>query len=94
MTTRASAVRVVASSLCFDQDPPPIRSLASARVAAAAIVDALRDAGMIDTEPAPEVPANDNGTTPIKRGPGRPPKSAAAVQAPVDPAQTEFPVSN
>lgn len=45
---RGQAVRVVASSLCFDQDPPPVRSLDKARVAAAAIVTALAQAGMID----------------------------------------------
>ena len=45
---RGQAVRVVASSLCFDQDPPPVRSLDKARVAAGAIVDALAQAGMMD----------------------------------------------
>lgn len=59
MTTRAKAVRVVASSLCFDQDPPPVRSLTNARIAAAGIIDALADAGMITIDDA----ADTNGAT-------------------------------
>jgi hypothetical protein len=47
---RSAVIRVVASSLCFDQDPPPVRSLDKARIAAAAIVDALADADMVTVE--------------------------------------------
>lgn len=47
MTSHAQAVRVVASSLCFDQDPPPIASLGKARAAAGHVVDALAAAGII-----------------------------------------------
>lgn len=57
MTTKAKAVRVVASSLCFDQDPPPVRSLTNARIAAGGIIDALVDAGMIEIDDA----ADSNG---------------------------------
>lgn len=38
---RAAAVRTIASSLVFDQDPPVLRSLDKAKRAAAEIVDAL-----------------------------------------------------
>ena len=73
---RGQAVRVVASSLCFDQDPPPVRSLDKARVAAGAIVDALAQAGMIDVDPA-----DNNGGGPVG--------GAAAV---VDPNQDALPI--
>jgi len=69
---RSAVIRVVASSLCFDQDPPPFRSLDKARVAAAAIVDALTDADMIDVEDdrnanggPPKGPAADDDATPL-----------------------------
>lgn len=44
---RAAAVRTVASSLVFDQDPPVVRSLDKARKAAGEIVDALVTAGIL-----------------------------------------------
>lgn len=66
---RSAVIRVVASSLCFDQDPPPVRSLDRARIAAAAIVDALADAEMVTVEDdrntnggPPQGPADDDAT--------------------------------
>lgn len=47
-TTRSHVIRVVASSLCFDQDPPPIKRLDQARAAAADITQALADSGVIE----------------------------------------------
>ena len=41
-------IRTIAASLCFDQDPPPIKQLDKARVAAADITRALADAGIIE----------------------------------------------
>jgi hypothetical protein len=74
---RSAAVRIIASSLCFDQDPPPVRSLDKARVAAGDILDALAQAGMIDVDPA--APGTSNGGHP---------KVAAAV----DPDQASLPL--
>lgn len=48
--SRASAVRIIASSLAFDSDPPVLRSLDKARNAARAIVDALIDSQILDSE--------------------------------------------
>jgi hypothetical protein len=48
---RNTAIRIVASSLCFDQDPAPIKNLERARQAASSIVDALELAGMLDVTP-------------------------------------------
>lgn len=45
--TRQSAVRVIASSLCFDAEPAYVKQLDKARQAGAAIVDALCDAGIL-----------------------------------------------
>lgn len=58
-TNRAHAVRIIASSLCFDQDPPPVRSLDKAKIAAGAILDALAAAGMMDVDPP--APGTQNG---------------------------------
>jgi hypothetical protein len=74
---RATAVRVIASSLCFDQDPPPVRSLDKAKIAAGAILDAMVQAGMIDV-------ASQGGTS----NGGRPSGTAAVV----DPDQDALPL--
>jgi hypothetical protein len=74
---RAAAIRVIASSLCFDQDPPPVRSLDKAKVAAGAILDALAQAGMVDVDAL-----QDGGTSN-----GGHPKAAA-----VDPDQDSLPL--
>lgn len=47
---RTAAVRTVASSLVFDQDPPVVRSLDKARTAAGEIVSALVAAGILPAE--------------------------------------------
>lgn len=74
---RAAAIRVIASSLCFDQEPPPIASLGKAKAAAAAVVDALAAAGMVDV-------ADQGGT----QNGGHPSGVAAAV----DPDQDALPL--
>ena len=47
MNPRQVAVRTIASSLAFDGDSPALRSLDRARVAGAAVVDALVAAGIL-----------------------------------------------
>lgn len=75
--TRKDAVRIVASSLCFDQEPAPIKRLDQARLAATAIVAALDQAGML--VPLADAPETANGG-PVVNG------------AAIDPAQAEFPL--
>lgn len=50
LVSRTQVVRTIAASLCFDQDPAPIRSLDKARAAAADITQALADAGIIELD--------------------------------------------
>jgi len=45
--SKSNVVRIIASSLCFDSDPPIIRNLGKAREAAAGIYDALVGAHVI-----------------------------------------------
>jgi hypothetical protein len=68
MTTnpRQVAVRTIASSLAFDGDSPALRSLDKARVAGAAVVDALVAAGILpDTYAGEDAPVtvSANGAT-------------------------------
>lgn len=56
--TRTAIIRTIASSLCFDADPPAMRSLDRARVAAGQITDALVEAGAL---PAALGPVTTNG---------------------------------
>jgi hypothetical protein len=51
MNPRQVAVRTIASSLAFDGDSPALRSLDRARVAGAAVVDALVAAGILPADP-------------------------------------------
>jgi hypothetical protein len=62
-------IRTIASSLCFDQEPPPIKQLDKARHAAADITRALADAGIIelDGDGAAEFsPAKDEPPLPLE----------------------------
>lgn len=70
--TRQSVIRLIASSLAFDADPPYLRSLDKARAAGAHITDALVQAGALPAEFAGdegEVTANghvpDDDTAPL-----------------------------
>jgi hypothetical protein len=66
MNPRQVAVRTIASSLAFDGDSPALRSLDRARVAGAAVVDALVAAGILpDTYADVDAPAtvSANGAT-------------------------------
>lgn len=58
---RAALIRTIASSLAFDNDPPYVRSLDKARSAAAGIVDALVDAGALDSTYDNRTAHGDNG---------------------------------
>jgi hypothetical protein len=65
MNPRQVAVRTIASSLAFDGDSPALRSLDRARVAGAAVVDALVAAGILPADPYSDggapVPVSSNG---------------------------------
>lgn len=66
--TSAFVIRTVASSLCFDQDPAPIRQLDKARAAAAAVTRALVDAGivqLVDGDDLTPSPVNDDPPLPL-----------------------------
>lgn len=54
--TRSAAVRTIASSLCFDSDPPVIRVLGKAREAAESIYDALVGIGALPADQADDGP--------------------------------------
>jgi hypothetical protein len=62
-------IRTIASSLCFDQEPPPIKQLDKARHAAADITRALADAGIITLDDGPIAefgPATDEPPLPLQ----------------------------